>query len=590
MTPTPAGWYPDPSEAARLRFWDGEVWTEQTRPGQPDAVGMPQPAPGPWTAAPSGPAATVVGHTGTDEVTSRPGYASTSALDVIGVSSERPRGIRRSLVVAGAGVAVLVAAGGAYAFAALSGGGAQPEDALPGTAIGYAEIDLDPSAGQKVAAFNLARKFPSVEVSSQDSLVDDLFEEVFGDALPEGLTYADDVQPWIGARAGVAVLSELDEAGEPQVAVAVQYGDRDAAQAGLARIAEAAATGEDAFAFAFGVEGYVVLAQTQQIVDGVVRDAQAGSLSDNGTYRAALEALGGDQIATTWLDLGGLYRVVPAEAREEFARSGLFAPDVEPSGSFIAGLSAGSDHLQVVGRAVDVATGLQEESTIGKATGSELIRAMPSDTFGAVSVNGLGAAVTRLYEQALEQAEILGEDLTTNGLGFDVLGILPQLEAESGLELPEDIQAVLGDELVAAAFPPAGAGADAGLDPEFAVRVRGGDVQRVLEMEQTLGTGPAGLVQDVDGDLVAGSTPEAIERVRGDGGLGDSDVFRNAVPDAEAAGFVLFLDVPALLNALAGQGELIDPEDQADLDPLQAVGMTAVGGDDGGFTLRITVR
>ncbi|MCA1656615.1 MAG: DUF2510 domain-containing protein [Actinobacteria bacterium] len=25
----PANWYPDPSRAARLRYWDGERWTDQ---------------------------------------------------------------------------------------------------------------------------------------------------------------------------------------------------------------------------------------------------------------------------------------------------------------------------------------------------------------------------------------------------------------------------------------------------------------------------------------------------------------------------------------------------------------------------------
>jgi hypothetical protein len=28
----PSGWYPDPSGLTCERFWDGEDWTEQTRP------------------------------------------------------------------------------------------------------------------------------------------------------------------------------------------------------------------------------------------------------------------------------------------------------------------------------------------------------------------------------------------------------------------------------------------------------------------------------------------------------------------------------------------------------------------------------
>lgn len=30
---TPAGWYPDPSQAGRSAYWDGTAWTGDTRPG-----------------------------------------------------------------------------------------------------------------------------------------------------------------------------------------------------------------------------------------------------------------------------------------------------------------------------------------------------------------------------------------------------------------------------------------------------------------------------------------------------------------------------------------------------------------------------
>lgn len=47
MTVTPAGWYPDPQNAAQLRYWDGQAWTESTSPvAQPDpAAQMPPAAP-----------------------------------------------------------------------------------------------------------------------------------------------------------------------------------------------------------------------------------------------------------------------------------------------------------------------------------------------------------------------------------------------------------------------------------------------------------------------------------------------------------------------------------------------------------------
>lgn len=32
----PFGWYPDPADPARLRWWDGEAWTELTEFPRPE--------------------------------------------------------------------------------------------------------------------------------------------------------------------------------------------------------------------------------------------------------------------------------------------------------------------------------------------------------------------------------------------------------------------------------------------------------------------------------------------------------------------------------------------------------------------------
>ncbi|MEQ1737075.1 MAG: DUF2510 domain-containing protein, partial [Rhodoglobus sp.] len=40
-TTIPAGWYPDPVDAAGLRWWSGENWTEHTAPAQPVVIEQP---------------------------------------------------------------------------------------------------------------------------------------------------------------------------------------------------------------------------------------------------------------------------------------------------------------------------------------------------------------------------------------------------------------------------------------------------------------------------------------------------------------------------------------------------------------------
>ena len=35
----PAGWYPDPQDSSRQRYWNGTAWTEHTADGAPQAAG-----------------------------------------------------------------------------------------------------------------------------------------------------------------------------------------------------------------------------------------------------------------------------------------------------------------------------------------------------------------------------------------------------------------------------------------------------------------------------------------------------------------------------------------------------------------------
>src|SRR3954447_4720762 len=59
-------------------------------------------------------------------------------------------------------LAVVVVGGGVtVAYRQLSGGGPQPDKYAPASTFAFAKVDLDPSAGQKIAAYRFAHKFPS---------------------------------------------------------------------------------------------------------------------------------------------------------------------------------------------------------------------------------------------------------------------------------------------------------------------------------------------------------------------------------------------------------------------------------------------
>lgn len=54
-----AGWYPDPADASRIRWWDGQKWTEHvavnssTQPASPAEVASTAPADAPSSSAPT---------------------------------------------------------------------------------------------------------------------------------------------------------------------------------------------------------------------------------------------------------------------------------------------------------------------------------------------------------------------------------------------------------------------------------------------------------------------------------------------------------------------------------------------------------
>jgi hypothetical protein len=138
--------------------------------------------------------------------------------------------------VVGAAALVLALVGGVtYAMGALSGGGQQAAEALPGGALGLVSVDLDPPAGQKIDGFRYLRKFPTLR--GHVPLDGDAREVVF-DAFADELGWSDvdfdtDVSPWLGKRLAAAVYPPAGEGSDPVVVVALQVTDADTADAGL---------------------------------------------------------------------------------------------------------------------------------------------------------------------------------------------------------------------------------------------------------------------------------------------------------------------------------------------------------------------
>ncbi len=204
---------------------------------------------------------------------------------------------RRPLLIAGAIAGVLAVVGGAWAVKSFLLPGAQPAEALPASTIAYLAVDLDPSASQKIEAYQFLKRFPTIKrdlsLDAQDKASKNWFDALTKDSKCKNLDFAKDVEPWLGARASVALV-DLGEK-TPTVVGVVQVTDEAAAKTGLKAISACAGD------IGFAVDGdWAVLGEKASQAEKVIADAARGSLADDKTFQTWIGQLGDPGIVTMY--------------------------------------------------------------------------------------------------------------------------------------------------------------------------------------------------------------------------------------------------------------------------------------------------
>lgn len=316
-----------------------------------------------------------------------------------------------------AAVVVALTVGGVAFVNAIGGGGAQPEDVLPANAIAFAKLDLNPSAGQKLAAYRLVSKFPKGKdkVTSQDtSIKESIFGSIFtGPAGRDGfgLDFKKDVEPWLGDRIGVGVFPDIDGDKEPEVEVAIAYTDRTAAKAALDRAIVNAAKHQDALSeldapvepnepnktgYAFA-DGYVIVSNTTANATALVQAGKVNTLAKS-EYAEDAKSLGSDQIGVAWADIAAVYKAIPQDQMADpfglLLQGSLKVPDdaKNASGRFVMGLHADPSFLEVTGKGLDI-KGADSLVKADAGTGAGMIASFPADVFGAATITSVVPAL-----------------------------------------------------------------------------------------------------------------------------------------------------------------------------------------------------
>jgi hypothetical protein len=519
--------------------------------------------------------------------------------------------------------------------------GPQPAEALPDSTLAYLSVDLDPSGGQKIEALRTLNKFPAFEdevgIDTDDDIRKALFDEIQGELDCDGLDFEDDIEPWLGDRAAVAAV---DNGGDtPDPVFVLQVKDADAADDGMKAIKDCAlgegGEGGDAEG-GWSIEGdWAVIAQTDKIAESVTEDAAQASLADDEDFQKWVGEAGDSGIVTMYAGPAlGDYLADHAGDLGGFPFGGLGVSDIDcaiaqpvlPPGDELepgdeldlgedeaggydscvdegdsgTGQSPISDEFEKTMKDFKGAAGVLrfddgsielEFASDGDVAGSNLldsdeggdtISSLPADTAAAIGVGfseGWFADLLEIYQPYFAG---MGDGLTLDDM-------IDELESQTGLTIPDDIETLFGDSAALALGadfdPDVFLESSDGSDVPIAVKVDGDpeEIEAVLDKLRDQFPTDETLVFDSDSEgdtIVIGPNEDFRKQVLEDGGLGDNEVFKDVVREVDDASVVLFVNVNELEDLVKeGMGD----SDQDFVDNLEPVSGFGISGyvDDG---------
>ena len=481
--------------------------------------------------------------------------------------TRRPAGRRTGLVVGGVVAALVLGGGAVFAVQQLSGGGAQPADVLPGDSYGYLRLDIDPSAGQKIAAVRFLDKLPQVRDTlggddPREKLWELITEEASDDCIA-AFSYDNDIAPWLGDRAGAAVRPGGTQ-DKPHVALAVQVTDEARAEQTLERLFACDPDGADIEA----KDGYVLVMPPGTGTSTMAAIAK-GTLATNSTFAGDMAALGEQGVVSAWFDMTSGAKELQDLGASAFGISGTKAAG--PQGRVAASLRFDPSYVELAG-VVRGATAVKAASGDGAP-----MLGLPDDTAVALHVSGAEQAIDAAWPQLSAQLEDL------SGItGGDVIG---EIEKQLDVTLPDDLKVLLGRSFTLSAPQQDLKSADTVV---VGAKIVSGDSARaatlVDRIDDVLGDV---LTHSLDaGTLYVSTDPAYVDALKQGGALGDTDAFKAALGDVSRANGALFVDLDRIESAYVGD---LDGDTRAVVEALRAVGAsTQVTGDgEAAFSLRV---
>ena len=343
-----------------------------------------------------------------------------------------------------------VLAGGALVTATVELVGPARDDAVemvPAEAFLYGNVFLDPSTPQKLALEDLIAKFPEASTPEKAKVA---ITGLLDEGLKElGMTFASDVEPWLGTQVAFFMMSPGGVAGAPSggppasvpgVGLLIASDDPAATQAALDKaLASDAVMSEPGTPASYESVDYVVAPDgtgavgliddflvfgTDAGIKAVVDARDGESLGDSDSYEEAVADLTEDRLATFYMD--------PSKALVSGLPPGVVPPAFASIGPLVSIVYARSDAIVFE---ASVSAGAQAMAT---ASGTDLIETLPGDTWAAFGIPSFGRTIQQLIGQIM--GAMPG---APPGGGTEFLE--GQLQMQFGLSLQDDLLSWLGD-------------------------------------------------------------------------------------------------------------------------------------------------
>ena len=325
--------------------------------------------------------------------------------------------------------------------------GPDPVAMVPADAPFYTEIVVRPE-GSLGEDLNSALSKLLSEEDPGARVREAIDQELADDPDSAGITYTDDIEPWLGSRMGVFVSGYDAETEEADAAAAIAITDAEAAQAFVDKAAEAGdetltdetyedvdykTDGDDT---AVGIDGDFLLIGNPAGFEAAV-DAGAGdSLADNEEAAAALAEAPDNSLFSLYADTSAIVDLIKSSG--DLDQTELDQID-QVVGQF------GDGPIEAWGTVTDSSFAIGGSGPTGEGSSgpSELLSGFPADSWLAFASADLGEQLQTGIEQFESSFEAGFSSNLPPGVAAEI-NPFDQVEQETGVDLAKDL-AWIGD-------------------------------------------------------------------------------------------------------------------------------------------------